>query len=113
LTEEQAEVCPSCGKRMDEGYVAAGSVIAWSKKKVSNWALRPFRDSKVLESTPIRAIINVEAYHCPKCKLILIKYGQTRKPDGTPKSFLKKCTNCDKEIPIASETCPYCGTKQP
>ena len=30
----------------------------------------------------------------------------------TPKSFLKKCLNCGQEIPIASETCPYCGSKQ-
>jgi len=31
----------------------------------------------------------------------------------TPKSFLKNCTKCGKEIPIASEECPYCETKQP
>jgi hypothetical protein len=31
----------------------------------------------------------------------------------TPKSFLKKCVKCYREIPIASEQCPYCGQKQP
>ena len=31
---------------------------------------------------------------------------------GTPKGFLKKCVKCDREIPIASEECPYCGAKQ-
>jgi hypothetical protein len=31
----------------------------------------------------------------------------------TPKAFLKKCPKCDREIPIASEECPYCGIKQP
>ena len=31
----------------------------------------------------------------------------------TPKSFLKNCAKCGKEIPIASEECPYCETKQP
>jgi len=30
----------------------------------------------------------------------------------TPKSFLKKCTRCSREIPIASEDCPYCQAKQ-
>lgn len=30
----------------------------------------------------------------------------------TPKSFLKRCTNCGQEIPIACETCPVCGSKQ-
>lgn len=28
------------------------------------------------------------------------------------KGFLKKCVNCGKEIPIASEECQHCGTKQ-
>jgi hypothetical protein len=31
----------------------------------------------------------------------------------TPKSFLKNCAKCGKEIPIASEECPYCEAKQP
>lgn len=31
----------------------------------------------------------------------------------TPRAFLKKCIKCQKEIPIASEECPYCEAKQP
>jgi hypothetical protein len=31
----------------------------------------------------------------------------------TPKSFLKKCVKCKKQIPIASEECPHCGVHQP
>ena len=31
----------------------------------------------------------------------------------TPKSFLKKCAKCSREIPIASEQCPFCEQKQP
>jgi len=31
---------------------------------------------------------------------------------GTPKTFLKKCPKCGREIPIASEECQYCKTKQ-
>lgn len=34
------------------------------------------------------------------------------KPEETPKSFLKKCIKCGAEIPIASEECPICGSKQ-
>jgi hypothetical protein len=30
----------------------------------------------------------------------------------TPSAFLKKCPNCGKEIPVASEECPECGAKQ-
>ncbi|MEM3725764.1 MAG: hypothetical protein QXK98_02750 [Candidatus Bathyarchaeia archaeon] len=32
---------------------------------------------------------------------------------GYTPSFFKKCVKCQKEIPIASEECPYCETKQP
>jgi len=31
---------------------------------------------------------------------------------GTPEAFLKKCKKCEKELPVASEECPYCKTKQ-
>lgn len=30
----------------------------------------------------------------------------------TPKTFLKKCIRCGREIPLASEECPYCEAKQ-
>ena len=30
----------------------------------------------------------------------------------TPKSFLKECVKCARDIPIASETCPFCNSKQ-
>ena len=30
----------------------------------------------------------------------------------TPARFFKKCTNCGKEIPLASEECKYCGARQ-
>ncbi|MEM2440150.1 MAG: hypothetical protein QW493_02915 [Candidatus Bathyarchaeia archaeon] len=31
----------------------------------------------------------------------------------TSKSFLKRCVKCEREIPIASEECPYCQARQP
>ncbi|WXG44980.1 MAG: hypothetical protein WED04_13310 [Promethearchaeati archaeon SRVP18_Atabeyarchaeia-1] len=31
----------------------------------------------------------------------------------TPKSFLKSCVRCGKDIPIASEECDFCGAHQP
>ena len=34
-------------------------------------------------------------------------------PSAGVRPFLKKCPYCDREIPIASEECQYCGTKQP
>jgi chromosome segregation ATPase len=32
--------------------------------------------------------------------------------EATSKSYLKKCFECGKEIPIASEECQYCGAAQ-
>jgi chromosome segregation ATPase len=32
--------------------------------------------------------------------------------EATSKSYLKKCVECEKEIPIASEECQYCGAAQ-
>jgi hypothetical protein len=31
---------------------------------------------------------------------------------STSKAFLKKCPKCGKDIPIASETCPFCHSQQ-
>jgi hypothetical protein len=30
----------------------------------------------------------------------------------TPRAFLKKCVSCGREIALASETCPFCGSGQ-
>jgi hypothetical protein len=32
---------------------------------------------------------------------------------GGSTAFLKKCVNCGKEIPIASEQCEHCRASQP
>lgn len=55
------------------------------------------------------------------CEMIFftqILLDASRKPvypqsPKTPRSFLKKCVKCAREIPIASEECPYCRAKQP
>lgn len=41
-----------------------------------------------------------------------LRRGEAPAKPITPKNFLKQCIKCGKEIPIASEICPYCGTKQ-
>ena len=52
---------------------------------------------------------NVPALRCEDCGIAVTDY---RAPTYTPKSFLKECVRCRKEIPIASEECPCCGTMQ-
>jgi len=37
---------------------------------------------------------------------------RVREVGAAPKTFLKKCVRCGKEIPLASEECPYCEAKQ-
>jgi hypothetical protein len=32
--------------------------------------------------------------------------------ERTPNAFMKKCVECGEEIPVASEQCPSCGSKQ-
>ncbi|MDI6691684.1 MAG: hypothetical protein QME50_07500 [Candidatus Bathyarchaeota archaeon] len=41
------------------------------------------------------------------------KEALERRAPETPKSFMKKCVKCGREIPIASEQCPFCGQTQP
>jgi hypothetical protein len=42
---------------------------------------------------------------------LIFKTGELKYSE-TPKSFLKRCIKCGKEIPIASEQCPHCGERQ-
>jgi hypothetical protein len=49
------------------------------------------------------------ALRCKSCGIAILDYARIRE---TPKSFLKKCVECDESIPIATEYCPKCGTYQ-
>ncbi len=64
----------------------------------------------VLLSIPARQLKpKVERRLAPFLKRVESALGA----EQTPKGFLKKCVECGKEIPIASEQCQYCGAKQP
>lgn len=53
---------------------------------------------------------NLPILKCENCGIAILDF----RPVGvTPKDFLKTCVKCGKAIPIASEECPHCGTKQP
>jgi hypothetical protein len=43
-----------------------------------------------------------------------VSYNKSLEPitSETPKSFLKDCAACGRQIPIASEECPFCQAKQ-
>ncbi len=62
-----------------------------------------------------------DAHVCPNCgnvQLVAheVATGTYHKPvqnTETPKSFMRICVKCKKQISIASEECPYCGARQP
>jgi Zn finger protein HypA/HybF involved in hydrogenase expression len=65
--------------------------------------------------------LSFDVYVCPKCKSVEFfgtqdiqkRYEDLQRKNNTSRSFLKKCVKCRKEIPIASEECQFCGSKQP
>ena len=63
-----------------------------------------------INSTSSKDEIQCLCASCEICYKLFEHIPPTRK--GTPKSFLKKCPKCGKEIPIASEECPFCKAKQ-
>jgi len=60
-------------------------------------------------------MLSLDVYVCPKCGEVRLFSDEKAKQSLlrlTPKTFLKKCIGCGKDIPIASEECPYCGKRQ-
>ena len=53
---------------------------------------------------------NLPALKCGNCRIAILSCEKTGIAFG---KFLKKCVNCGKEIPIASEVCSSCEAKQP
>ena len=61
-------------------------------------------------------MLSLDVYVCPKCgEIRLFADEKSMQPllGITPKTFLKKCVKCGRDISIASEQCPYCGVRQP
>jgi hypothetical protein len=60
-------------------------------------------------------MLYLDVYVCPKCGEVRLFANEEAKKSlikVTPKAFLKNCVVCGKEIPIASEKCPYCRQEQ-
>lgn len=85
------EECPVCGGKLDRGHFAIP------------------RGEGVMR---FDTYDNAPALRCERCGIAILDYGVVIRAH-TPKGFLKKCAKCGKEIPVASEECSYCGTKQP
>jgi len=113
MNEKEGEKCPKCGKPVVIGWIgsAGAGLVTWIEGKKIGWG-RAERLQSIWSGECLRA------YRCKECGL-LICYERGKQPDyeevvgKTPESFLKKCVACGEMIPIASEYCPKCGTKQP
>lgn len=93
--------CPICGGELDRGYVGAHEGIMWDSVKRKYYGAMLWRFYSVFLNTP--------ALRCERCGIMIFDYGYDVR---TPRSFFKKCIKCSKNIPLASEECQYCGSKQ-
>jgi len=106
LGEHETRKCFSCGVEMQFAqkipFRIDGTSGTW-KLLVGEWA-------ELGEE-----MLSLDVYVCPRCGLTNLYADEKAKQHLlrlTPKAFLKKCVKCDREIPIASEECQYCGAKQ-
>jgi rRNA maturation endonuclease Nob1 len=99
--------CPNCGGKLSKGYFTAPRGMFWDTKKHRLGSM--VADYMMPAMTSVFTLENVPTLKCEKCGVAII---DTRKIGKTPRSFLKKCVKCSEMIPIASEYCPKCGTKQ-
>jgi len=82
--------CPVCGGKLVKGYFTI-------PRGIGVWRFDTYDDAPALR--------------CERCGIAILDYGVVTRAH-TPGSFLKKCVECGELIPIASEYCPKCGTKQ-
>jgi len=92
--------CPRCGGKLRRGF----SARYWSDERQPLINMIPESLKPALWTADM-----VPALKCETCGIAI---SDLMAPGYTPKSFLKKCINCGKDIPIGSEECQYCGAKQ-
>jgi len=79
--------CPICGGKLDTVYITDFKGIV---------GLRPYLTR------------NIPALKCEHCHTAIFSYEETTALGN----FMKRCVKCNKEIPLASEECQYCGASQ-
>lgn len=72
------EVCPLCGSKMEKGFIGVWRGIFWSeKKRTIPWKL-PLGNDMIFRASLKDPML--EACRCTKCKLLIVKYGETGSP---------------------------------
>lgn len=69
--------CPYCGGEMDKGLIHSNHELSWIKGEKRKFFTRAFlhEDAVVLSELSYWKGSAVVAYHCTRCKKILIDYG--------------------------------------
>jgi DNA-directed RNA polymerase subunit RPC12/RpoP len=98
--------CPVCGGEIVKGYVTAIRGVLWDDRKIKRRFVWSWSSALVM---PFYSQ-NVPALRCKNCSLVIFRYEKKQIP--VPEAYFKKCVKCGKNIPIASEECPYCGVRQ-
>jgi DNA-directed RNA polymerase subunit RPC12/RpoP len=104
MSESEVIECPKCDGEMEKGFIAAWYVFWTDEKQEIFWKAPPSEDILV-KPTGLFHIYDrrLDAYRCSKCKLILFNYSDIPISE-TPKSFLKDCVKCGKEIPLLPQS---------
>ena len=68
-------ICPHCQAPMEKGYLQAGQIMLWAKKK-HKVALLP-RDGEVLIAKNYLWGVALEAHICKQCKIVVVDYAST------------------------------------
>lgn len=75
------DACPSCGSPLEKGFLNTNREVFWDTKIHKRIFGRAGGEVVI---PPSWSVQNVEADRCPKCKLILFKYGRrTELPQAT------------------------------
>lgn len=71
--------CPFCGEEMALGYIQCRDGLNWTPKKQLVAALSCFGRGRVsLANGASNSPNAVYAFHCDKCKKVVIDYGEER-----------------------------------
>ena len=63
--------CPYCGKEMEKGYVQSARPVIWSRNKKKLLFTATAADDFTISEGYLNGCF-AEAYHCSKCKKIVI-----------------------------------------
>lgn len=68
-------ICPCCNVEMEKGYLQAGQIMLWAKKK-HKVSLLP-KEGEVLIAKDYFFGVALDAYICKGCKKVVADYAST------------------------------------